>query len=86
MSNIQPVLLGADLNCYHVARAFHEAYGVRSKAFGRYPIGVTQYTRIIDFTTVPDMDNPSRSVNGFSARPPWRHTRRQCGYIITQTG
>lgn len=63
MSNIQPVLLGADLNCYHVARAFHEAYGVRSKAFGRYPIGVTQYTRIIDFTTVPDMDNPSVMID-----------------------
>ena len=27
-----PVLLGADLNCYNVARAFHEAYGVVSYA------------------------------------------------------
>ena len=25
---IIPVLLGADLNCYSVARAFHEAFGV----------------------------------------------------------
>lgn len=63
MTNIQPVLLGADLNCYHIARAFHEAYGVRSVAFGRYPIGVTQYTRILDFTAVSDMDNPSIMID-----------------------
>ena len=27
-SQIVPVFLGADLNCYNFARAFHEAYGV----------------------------------------------------------
>ena len=32
---VTPVLMGADLNCYSVARAFHEAYGVNSYAFGR---------------------------------------------------
>ena len=32
---ITPVLLGGDLNCYNVARAFHEKYGVCSYAFGR---------------------------------------------------
>ena len=30
MSTIIPVLLGADLNCYNVARAFHQQYGVIS--------------------------------------------------------
>ena len=29
---ILPVLIGADMNCYTLARAFHEAYGVRSYA------------------------------------------------------
>ncbi len=52
-----PVLLGADLNCYNVARAFHEAYGVISYAFGRYAISATKYSRIIRFTPVPEMDN-----------------------------
>ena len=52
-----PVLLGADLNCYNVARAFHEAYGVVSYAFGRYAISATKYSRIIRFTAVPQMDN-----------------------------
>ena len=32
---ICPVLLGADLNCYNIARAFHMEYGVKSYAFGR---------------------------------------------------
>lgn len=52
-----PVLLGADLNCYNVARAFHEAYGVVSYAFGRYAISATKYSRIIRFTAVPQMDD-----------------------------
>ena len=39
---ITPVLLGADLNCYNLARAFHEAYGVKSYAFGRYEISATK--------------------------------------------
>ena len=49
-TEILPVLLGADLNCYSVARAFHEAYGVKSHAFGRYALGATKYSKIIDFT------------------------------------
>ncbi len=57
MQTMQPVLLGADLNAYNVARAFHEAYGVVSQAFGRYPIGVTQHVKILRFETVPELDN-----------------------------
>ncbi len=54
---IIPVLLGADLNCYNLARAFHEAYGVMSHAFGRYEISATKYSKIIQFTTIPDIDD-----------------------------
>ncbi len=54
---IIPVLLGADLNCYNLARAFHEAYGVISYAFGRYEISATKYSKIIQFTTIPDIDD-----------------------------
>ncbi len=55
--NIMPVLIGADMNCYSVARAFHEAYGVKSNAFGRWAMGETMYSKIVDFTPVPDIDN-----------------------------
>lgn len=52
-----PVLVGADLNCYNVARAFHEEYGVKSHAFGKYSIGATKYTKIVEFHTVEHLDN-----------------------------
>ncbi|MBQ8641058.1 MAG: ATP-grasp domain-containing protein [Clostridia bacterium] len=53
---IVPVMLGADLNCYNLARAFHEKYGVKSYAFGRYAIAPTKYSTIIHFTIVPEID------------------------------
>lgn len=54
-----PVIVGADLNCYNVARAFHEEYGVVSYAFGRYEIGATKASKFIKFLTVPNMDTDS---------------------------
>ena len=33
---IQPLLFGGDINVYSVARAFHEAYGVKSIAYGKW--------------------------------------------------
>ena len=53
---IIPVLIGADMNCYTMARAFHEAYGVDSYAFGRWPMGDTSYSRFIHFTEVAEID------------------------------
>ncbi len=54
--DIVPVLLGADLNCYSVARAFFEAYGVRAHAFGKYAVGETQHSKIVAFTAVPNLE------------------------------
>jgi D-aspartate ligase len=54
--DIIPVLLGADLNCYSVARAFAEEYGVRSHAFGKYPLGETSHSKIVDFTSVEGLE------------------------------
>ncbi len=53
---IIPVLLGADLNCYSMARAFHEAYGVISHAFGRYKLGTTEHSRIVRYQTIDNID------------------------------
>ena len=44
---IQPVLVGGDINCYSVARAYHEAYGVKSIAFGKMLLGATKDSNII---------------------------------------
>ncbi|MBQ3490800.1 MAG: ATP-grasp domain-containing protein [Clostridia bacterium] len=56
---IIPVLLGADLNCYSVARAFHEAFGVTSHAFGRYELGPTKYSKIVKFNSMEKADDPT---------------------------
>lgn len=47
MTDFAPVLLGLDLNAYSVAIALHDAFGVSSDAFGRYPVGITSYSRIL---------------------------------------
>ena len=51
------MLLGADLNCYNIARAFHMAYGVKSHAFGRYAVSATKYSKIVNFHAVSDIDS-----------------------------
>lgn len=61
-NKITPVLLGADLNCYNVARAFHEQYGVKSYAFGRYAVSATKYSKIISFTQIADIDSEDTMV------------------------
>lgn len=55
-AEIIPVILGGDMNCYSMARTFHEAYGVCTHAFGRYAMGETKYSRIIKFTAIPNVD------------------------------
>ena len=57
MSNnlpFQPLVFGGDINVYSVARAFHEAYGVRSVAFGKYPSFPCHGSAIIDYRVCPD--------------------------------
>lgn len=44
-----PLLLGADINVYSMARAFHEAYGVKTVAYGLYPSGPCYGSSIIDY-------------------------------------
>ena len=60
--NFKPVLLGADLNCYSMARAFHEAYGVKTQAFGKQILGFTSHSRILDFTLEPHLDDHALCV------------------------
>ena len=53
----QPLLFGGDINVYSVARAFHEAYGVRSVAFGKYPSFPCHGSAILDYRVCPDNED-----------------------------
>lgn len=57
---IQPLLFGGDINVYSVARAFHEAYGVRSIAFGKFISFPCAYSSIIDYR--PCLENEDEAV------------------------
>lgn len=57
MTRFQPILLGSDINVYGMARAFHEAYGIRSKAYAYFQLSPTKFSRIVDITIVPDFNN-----------------------------
>lgn len=52
---IQPVLLGADLNCYSMARAFFAAGSRPAIAFGQAALGPIRYSRYLRFTAVPSL-------------------------------
>ncbi|MFT8593773.1 MAG: carboxylate--amine ligase [Bifidobacterium sp.] len=56
MKQVQPFLLGSDINVYGMARAFHEQYGIVSKAYAYFQLAPTRYSRIVDVTIVPDFD------------------------------
>ncbi len=56
MTDLLPVLLGADLNCFHLARSFYEDYGVRAVVFGKRPLSQTKGSRFLDFYALPEIE------------------------------
>ena len=62
MSNrfpFQPLVFGGDINVYSVARAFHEAYGIRTIAYGKYPSFPCLNSAILDYRVCPDNEDES---------------------------
>ena len=51
-----PILLASDINVYSMARAFHEEYNIKSIVLARVPSGIINYSKIIDFRQVKDLD------------------------------
>ncbi len=51
---LQPVILGSDIGVYALARAFHEAYGVRSIVVAGAALGPVAGSRIVDYEIVTD--------------------------------
>ncbi len=68
-----PVLFASDINTYSMARAFHEAYGVRSVVMGKYPTGPSYNSKIVDFIANEAIDRDEvfvRSLNDFAEAHP----------------
>jgi D-aspartate ligase len=58
-----PLLFGGDINVYSMARAFHEAYGVRPAVVAKYNSGPCSSSRILDLIVAgPDSDTPDSFV------------------------
>ena len=51
-----PVLIGADIGTYSIARSFYLEYGVKSKIFSQEILGATNNSKIIDQTTISNMN------------------------------
>ena len=68
-----PLLLGADINVYSMARAFHEAYGIRSAAYGKFATGVCYESAILDYRVcAQNEDGPTffQNVCGYAGEHP----------------
>lgn len=51
-----PLLFAADINVYSVARAFHERYGIKSHAYGKFASGPCYGSKIIKYKANPKAD------------------------------
>lgn len=59
---LQPVILGGDIGAYSMARAFHEAYRVRSVVVSTVSTGLVRHSRILTNVVEPRMDDPDAVV------------------------
>jgi D-aspartate ligase len=78
-----PVIFGSDINTYSMARAFHEAYRVKSMVVGKYPGGPSFASRIVDFVARHSIESDStflEVVDGIAAaRAPKKLILLGCG-------
>lgn len=51
-----PVLIGADIGTYSIARTFYEEYGVISKTFSQEILGAVSNSKIINMTVIPNLN------------------------------
>lgn len=67
--NFLPLLFGGDINVYSVGRAFHEAYGIKATAVGKYPVFPCWGSAILDYRADPNIENEDvflRTVTDFA--------------------
>ncbi|MDO5118939.1 MAG: hypothetical protein Q4D48_02540 [Coriobacteriales bacterium] len=57
-----PILLGTEVGVYGMARAFWEAYGVKSYAYGTFPLTPTRHSKFIEQRCDEGFAEPDRFV------------------------
>ena len=57
-----PVLLGTEIGAYGMARAFWEAYGAKSVAYGTFPLTPMAYSKFIEQRCDPDFATAKRFI------------------------
>lgn len=65
-----PLLFAGDINVCSVARAFHEEYGIKVTAYGKYPTGPCMSSKIIDYRDNEKADQQDtflKLVNDFAS-------------------
>lgn len=60
--DLQPVVLGGDIGAYSVARAFHEAYGVRAVVVSTVSTGLVRHSSILTNVVEPRIDDADVAV------------------------
>ncbi|WP_029287703.1 hypothetical protein [Cellulomonas sp. HZM] len=60
---LQPVILGADIGVYALARSFHEQYGVTSVVVAGAALGPVAHSRIVEHEIVADGHDPRQLVD-----------------------
>ncbi len=71
--NFLPLLFGGDINVYSVGRAFHEAYGIKASAVGKYPAFPCWDSAILDYRPDPNIENEAvflKTVTDFANAHP----------------
>ncbi|MGI6752447.1 MAG: ATP-grasp domain-containing protein [Anaerovoracaceae bacterium] len=54
--DFMPLLFASDINVYSVARAFHEKYGIKSHAYGKFASGPCYGSKIMEYKANPKVD------------------------------
>lgn len=71
--SLRPVVVGGDIGAYGSARAFHEAYGVRTVVLAGVSTGPVAHSAIVDLRLVPGLDDDAtlaRAVAAVAAEQP----------------
>lgn len=60
---VRPIVIGGDIGAYASARAFHEAYGVRTVVLAGVSVGPVAHSAIVDLRVVSGLDDDATLVS-----------------------